>query len=269
MPGHKGLESGQKVIILESELTEDDYRERDYTRNSEVVFGANFENIRELVSEIDRRVDALRESAVIGIDDLTFAVPSIDPVSATKFINHLKALIEKKKAEGVTLTFLYVCHAEKELEPHHSIQLSSASGSNNLVRPCSNVIVIGPTYYGDDVKMVKNLKPRHGRRQSEVNVLKLITEGFFHLEHKEFKDEAYVLPHKVKPIRLADDGFDMEDLVAAAKSPKEELLDWWENSEHKPTKKEISDRFGVSERTAQNWKNELGLSNKRSMPTKK
>lgn len=67
----------------------------------------------------------------------------------------------------------------------------------------------------------------------------------------------------------ADDGFDMEDLVAAAQSPKEELLDWWENSEHKPTKKEISDRFGVSERTAQNWKNELGLSNKRSLPTKK
>lgn len=269
VPGHKGLESGQKVIILESELTDDDYNERGYTRNSEVVFGANFENIGELESEIDRRVDTLKENTVIGIDDITFAVPAIDPASATRFVNHLKDLIEKKKTEGITLTFLYVCHAEKTLEPHHSIQSSSAFGCSNLVHPCANVIAIGPTRFGDGVKMVKNLKPRHGARQSQVNVLKMVTEGFFHLEHKEFKDEAMVLPHKVRPISVAEDPLVMGDAKEPVQNQLEELANWWASSEKKPTKKEISDRFGVSERTAQNWKNELGLSNKRSKPTKK
>lgn len=259
VPDSNPLSSGQRVIIYEAELEEEDYAERGYTRNCEVIFGSNFNSVEDFLSDITRRVSEIKENTTIGIDDITYALPTIDPETARKTLLKLKELIAQKKSEGITLTILYVCHADKELQPHQSINLSSACGCANLARGCANVIVIGPTRFGDDYKMIKNLKPRHGMRPSTVNVLKLVPEGFFHLEHCRYEEESNVLPTKIKP--AANER--TESSSDRAKTPKEELLEWWNSSDKKPTIDEICKRFHIESRTASYWKEELGLTKKR------
>jgi hypothetical protein len=207
-PGFGQQHEGQHGIVIDFEQSpvqlkgrygKEGYRLPD---NLDIVCGKAFTKLEAFKAYLRKLIGKLTRSTVIGIDNLSKALPILQDESARDLFRFLSGCIESaKRDKGIDLTFVLVAHTNKE-GYGVSIGTEHLKGTSKVADFADLVLAIGPTRFGKGIKMLKVLHNRNEPEPETVLVMKKVdSKPYLHFERvREMREEA-ALPKRVKNAR--------------------------------------------------------------------
>ena len=199
------------VVLFDAELNSLNIKKRYgkhgyvYPRNYTRKTNCRYAKVDDFLNEIERKALAKKHDTLFILDNLTAACKSLSKGVTQDFYDRLKNIQAAAKSKGVTLTFIVVCHVSKSYEEGKPIELTHLAGSANIFNFATNVIAIGPTKFGKDMKMIKVLKDRDNQPPEKVFLMKVEVDPYVHLTYHSSLMEKDVLPEKPKAKDKGDD----------------------------------------------------------------
>lgn len=192
------------ALLYDAEQTDEDIQVR-YGANDAVipnigrVSDCNFDdNPMLLVKDIERKVWAKRQDAIVCIDNTSKMFPTIPAKVVSQTVKAMENLQARAKADGFSLTFLLITHSVKD--PKKSKSVANMSGSANWSRFAKTVISLSALTDEDNhYKVMKIEKNRRGK-QGEEYILRLEEKPYLHFVN----DAVATANHQEKP---SNDGF--------------------------------------------------------------
>jgi hypothetical protein len=193
----------QNVIIYDVEMSDEDIRRRysgyTFPDNLQRVASCTFADSGELIHDIEPRLKGQKGDVTIIIDNITTIMPTLGGESVRVFINEIKRLQAEYNTDSRALTFIVVCHTQKEVDLSNLPSNSSMSGSANIGNFADCVYALWPTNLGDKYKMLCTLKFRKGERNEQAILLRREQKPYLHFVYeKECPGEELLLNDKAK-----------------------------------------------------------------------
>ncbi len=194
------VEKPLEVVLFDAELTDGNIKKR-YGKHG-YVFPKNFRRVKnciygsadDFLTEVKNQAMQLTGDAIIILDNITAACPSLGQNATREFYDRLNAI----KAEAkFTITFIVVCHTTKAYKEGAPIELNHLAGSANVSNFATNVIAIGPTQF-PSIKMLKVLKDRENSLPEQVFLEDVVDKPYVHLVYNNTISEEHALPVKKK-----------------------------------------------------------------------
>jgi len=192
------------------------------------VCGKAFTKLEAFKVYLRNMIGKLTRSTVIGIDNLSKALPILQDESARDLFRFLSECIEStKRDKGIDLTFVLVAHTNKE-GYGVSIGTEHLKGTSKAADFADLVLAIGPTRFGKGIKMLKVLHNRNEPEPETVLVMKKVdSKPYLHFELVGKMREEDALPNKAKNPkwsgRYDEDHEDCEEQSNCKFTPDEEL----------------------------------------------
>ena len=163
------------------------------------VCGKAFTKLEAFKVYLRNMLGKLTRSTVIGIDNLSKALPILQDESARDLFRFLSECIESaKRDKGIDLTFVLVAHTNKE-GYGVSIGTEHLKGTSKVADFADLVLAIGPTRFGKGIKMLKVLHNRNEPEPETVLVMKKVdSKPYLHFEPVSKMREEAALPKRVK-----------------------------------------------------------------------
>lgn len=182
------------ALLYDAEQTEEDIQVRYGSSPVELphidrVQDCNFDDDPDLLlKDIERKVWAKKMDTLVCIDNTTKIFPTMKAKMVTKTVRGLESLQARAKADGFSLTILFVTHSVKD--PKKKKEVSNMSGSANWSRFAKTVISLSPTE-NDNFKVMKIEKNRRGKQGQEF-ILRLDQEPYPHFVNDEAATTSYI-----------------------------------------------------------------------------
>lgn len=245
------------VVLFDAELNRLNIQKRYgehgyvYPRNYTRKTNCRYAKVNDFLDEIERKALAKKHDTLFILDNLTAACKSLGKGVTQDFYDRLKKIQDAAMNNGVTITFIVVGHVSKSYEEGKPIELNHLAGSANIYNFATNVIAIGPTKFGKDMKMIKVLKDRDNQPPEKVFLMKVETDPYVHLTYHSSLMEKDVLPEKPK---AKDKGEDVP-LSKSGKPLSDSQLTTMQLKLAKGTgPDEVAKDVGCSRDTVQRWK---------------
>ena len=195
---------GQDSICLDFEQKRAQLKER-YGKpgyhapdKMKIVLSRQFSTLEVFKCYLRNLVSKLTSDCTIGIDNITKAIPGLQPEQIRQLIGFLEQLQAEAKESGVSLTFIIVAHTNKE-GYEGSIGTQNLKGSTVLTDLASVVLAFGPTRFDRNTKMLKVLHNRNEGEPETVLVMKRVESApFLHFERVGEMSEDEVLLEKIR-----------------------------------------------------------------------
>ena len=199
---------GQHGIIIDFEQSRTQlkgrYGKEGYRLPEDLDFvcGKAFTKLEAFKVYLRNMIGKLTRSTVIGIDNLSKALPILQDESARDLFRFLSGCIESaKRDKGIELTFVLVAHTNKE-GYGVSIGTEHLKGTSKVADFADLVLAIGPTRFGKGIKMLKVLHNRNEPEPETVLVMKKVdSKPYLHFELVGKMREEAALPKRVKNAR--------------------------------------------------------------------
>ena len=213
------------------------------------VCGKAFTKLEAFKVYLRNMIGKLTRSTVIGIDNLSKALPILQDESARDLFRFLSGCIESSKRDkGIDLTFVLVAHTNKE-GYGVSIGTEHLKGTSKVADFADLVLAIGPTRFGKGIKMLKVLHNRNEPEPETVLVMKKVeSKPYLHFELVGKMREEDALPKRVKNARW-DMQYEDEYQESHEEQPKckfthgDKVEMWRLNKEEHLSYEKIADRF--------------------------
>jgi replicative DNA helicase len=180
----------QKVLYFDFELTLGDYKERYLDdAGNEYLFKddgsimrigndeQNPKTFAEIANNMERiliRNIELEMPKVVFIDNIT--AMSNGSTADAEVVRHIMDLLMQLKKKH-KLTVIVLAHTPKRYDLSRPLVLEDLAGSSLLAAYADSVIVIGKSKMGNNVKYLKHLKVRSGKKiHDEQNVIQVVIE---------------------------------------------------------------------------------------------
>lgn len=204
-PGFGQQHEGQHGIVIDFEQSpvqlKGRYGKEGYRlpENLDIVCGKAFTKLEAFKAYLRKLIGKLTRSTVIGIDNLSKALPILQDESARDLFRFLSECLESaKRDKGIDLTFVLVAHTNKE-GYGVSIGTEHLKGTSKVADFADLVLAIGPTRFGKGVKMLKVLHNRNEPEPETVLVMKKVdSKPFLHFEPVSNMREEDALPKRAK-----------------------------------------------------------------------
>lgn len=225
---------GQHGIIIDFEQSRTQlkgrYGKEGYRLPEDLDFvcGKAFTKLEAFKVYLRNMIGKLTRSTVIGIDNLSKALPILQDESARDLFRFLSGCIESAKREkGIDLTFVLVAHTNKE-GYGVSIGTEHLKGTSKVADFADLVLAIGPTRFGKGIKMLKVLHNRNEPEPETVLVMKKVdSKPYLHFERIREMREEDALPKRAKNPRWSgrydEDQEDCEEQPKCKFTPDDEL----------------------------------------------
>ena len=235
----------QSRVQLKGRYGKDGYR---LPENLDFVCGKAFTKLEAFKVYLRSLIGKLAKSTVIGIDNLSKALPILQDESARDLFRFLSECIESAKRDrGIDLTFVIVAHTNKE-GYGVSIGTEHLKGTSKVADFADLILAIGPTRFGKGVKMLKVLHNRNEPEPETVLVMKKVdSKPFLHFEPVGNMREEDVLPNKAKNMKwakLCEDNKQDDNEQPSEKFTHEEKVEMWRlNKEENLSYEKIAAKF--------------------------
>ena len=253
-PEYGNQHEGQDGIIIDFEQSpaqlkgrygKPGYRFPDGLR---LVRGKAFTKLEAFKKYLKVLISKLTRSTVIGIDNLSKALPILQDESARDLFRFLSGCIESaKRDKGIDLTFVLVAHTNKE-GYGVSIGMEHLKGTSKVADFADLVLAIGPTRFGKGIKMLKVLHNRNEPEPETVLVMKKVdSKPYLHFEPVSKMREEDALPNKAKNVKWekpCEDNEQDDNEQQPEKFTHEEKVEMWKlNKEEHLSYEKIAAKF--------------------------
>ena len=254
-PGFGQQHEGQHGVVIDFEQSpvqlKGRYGKEGYRlpENLDFVCGKAFTKLEAFKVYLRNLIGKLTKSTVIGIDNVSKALPILQDESARDLFRFLSECIESaKRDKGIDLTFVLVAHTNKE-GYGVSIGTEHLKGTSKVADFADLVLAIGPTRFGKGVKMLKVLHNRNEPEPETVLVMKKMdSKPFLHFEPVGNMREEDALPKRAKNAKC-DMPYKDEDRDDCDEQPKckfthEDKVKMWRlNKEEHLSYEKIATKF--------------------------
>ena len=204
-PEYGKQHEGQHGIILDFEQSPTQLKSRygkegySLPEHLELVLAEPFSTLEAFKDSLKKLVDKLTTDTVIDIDNVSKALPTLYDESARELNAFLKSMINYAKREkAIDLTIILVSHPNKE-GYGGSIGTEHLKGTSKLADLADVLLVVGPTRFGRDTKMLKVLNNRNWKEPETVLVMKMVdSKPYLHFERVREMHEEDALPRRTK-----------------------------------------------------------------------
>lgn len=210
MPSGLGCYSHEETppmyaLLYDAEQTDEDIQVRYGVNNAvlpniERVSDCNFDdNPMLLVKDIQRKVWAKKQNAIVCIDNTSKMFPTIQAKVVSKTIKALEKLQEYAKEDGFSLTVLLVSHSVKD--PKKSKSVANMSGSANWSRFAKTVISLSALSDENNAYKVMKIEKNRRGKQGEEFILRMEEKPYLH-----FVNDAEATANHIQE-KPSNDGF--------------------------------------------------------------
>lgn len=241
------------VVVYDEEQDEDDIVDRygkngqTYPNNLHRKESCMFDDDNVLTEDISKTIGSFESDVCVIIDNLTSIIPTLSSNKVRKFYKRLKQIQKNAKDQGRRITFIVVAHTIKGYSDKFT--LKDLAGSANISNFLNNAIVLIPTKYGEQMKMLKLLKNRNNLKGDGI-ILKIVPSPYIHFEYQR---TAIVEDAAPEHIQKSIASFLNGETASNSNTnkpvlPKEELRKKaWQMRKHGMTGKAIANKLGVNE----------------------
>lgn len=172
------------ALLYDAEQTDEDIQVRYGVNdamlpNIERVSDCNFDDKPMLlVKDIERKVWAKRQNAIVCIDNTSKMFPTIPAKVVAQTVKAMENLQAKAKADGFSLTILLITHSVKD--PKKSKSVANMSGSANWSRFAKTVISLSTLYGENNVYKVMKIEKNRRGKQGEEFILRMEEKPYLH-----------------------------------------------------------------------------------------
>lgn len=253
-PEYGKQHEGQHGIIIDFEQSsvqlKGRYGKEGYAlpENLELVRGKAFTKLEAFKVYLRTLINRLTRSTVIGIDNLSKALPILQDESARDLFRFLSECIESvKRDKGIDLTFVLVAHINKE---GYGVPVGTEhlKGTSKVADFADLVLAVCPTRFGKGIKMLKVLHNRNEPEPETVLVMKKVDSiPYLHFERVREMREEDALPNKAKNVKWAkpcEDNEQDDNEHSSEKFTHEEKVEMWQlNKKEKLSYEKIAAKF--------------------------
>ena len=137
-----------------------------YPENMEII--SEVHNEGELIKNLLFNIEKHRKNMLICIDNITDIHPSSKNEKSTEFLKNLKKIRSNaKRIYGINLTFIIVCHTNKNVK-NEWVEINDLKGNGNLSNFADRVIAVGKVPNHNDKRYLRILKGRNGITERDV-----------------------------------------------------------------------------------------------------
>lgn len=239
------------VILYDEEQDEDDITERygrngqRYPENLKRIESCMFDDDIKLTDDISKHVNELKSDVCVIIDNLTSIIPMLSGNKVRKFYKRLKQIQKKAKGQRRRVTFIIVAHTIKGYSDKFTLQ--DLAGSANISNFLNRAIVLMPTKYGEQVKMLKIVKNRDNLK-GDATIIKISTAPYIHFEYQRSVSIEEAAPADIKKdiAKFLNDNTESPQKKGTPNCSKEELRKKVISmSKQGMTGKDIAEKLGI------------------------
>ena len=220
-----------KVFYYDGELEDEEFIRRcqsnalDAYSNIIRVGHPGFNSINAFMSDVDQKVSKESSDVAVIVDNMDSMFEDLNKKTANQLRNRIDAIQAKYPFK---LTFVFVGHPTKEYDEFAEMQINHIAGSSTFTNLASSISIIAPTRFGEGYSMLRILKYRNGKKNSErVFVARMVDEPYPHPEFDRIEFLKNALPLKAKASKESHAGGNEVDGGKAGSkgkyTPEEEL----------------------------------------------
>jgi len=195
-PDSFALEFRQKVLIIDSEMTDRQFvqRYKGMVGNPNILRATFWntqyhgEELEDFIDNLEGVISAPEGPRVVIVDNISTISAMVSPTIVLKLLSMLKRL---KDDYGCTI--IIVTHTNKTSETK-GLSLNDFRGSMVFMNMADTVIGIGNTNDDPETKYIKLMKSRNVRIPDSVSLVRIVEDPYLHMEFVEEVGENDVLP---------------------------------------------------------------------------
>lgn len=191
-----------KVYYYDGELEDEEFIRRcqgntpDAYSNIVRIGHPGFNSIDAFMNDVEQKVLIESSDVAVIVDNMDSMFEDLNKKTA----NQLRSRIESIQAKcPFKLTFVLVGHPTKDYDEFAEMQTKHISGSSSFTNMASSISIIAPTRFGEGYSMLRVLKYRNGKKNSEkVFISRMVDEPYPHPEYDRVELLNDALPLKAK-----------------------------------------------------------------------
>ena len=173
-----------KVFYYDGELADEEFTRRckgnspDAYSNIVRIGHPNFKSIDAFMDDVEQKVLNEPSDVVVIGDNMDSMFEDLNKKSASQLRNRIVSI----QAEfQFRLTFVFVGHPTKDYDEFAKMELKHIAGSSSFTNMASSISIIAPTRFGEGFSMLRILKYRNGKNNSEkVFVARMVDDPYPH-----------------------------------------------------------------------------------------
>lgn len=191
-----------KVFYYDGELEDEEFIRRcqgnvtDAYSNIVRIGNPGFNSIDAFMYDVEQKVSKESSDVAVIVDNMDSMFEDLNKKTA----NQLKCKIKTIQAKvPFKLTFVIVGHPTKDYDEFTEMQMKHIAGSSSFTNMAASISIIAPTRFGEGYSMLRILKYREGKKNSErVFVARMVDEPYPHPEFDRIELLKDALPLKAK-----------------------------------------------------------------------
>ena len=191
-----------RVFYYDGELEDEEFIRR-CQGNTPVAYSnivrignPGFNSIDAFMYDVDQKVSKESSDVAVIVDNMDSMFEDLNKKTANQLRNRIKTIQARFPYK---LTFVIVGHPTKDYDEFAEMQIKHIAGSSTFTNMASSISIIAPTRFGEGYSMLRILKYREGKKNSEeVFVAKMVDEPYPHPEFDRVELLKDALPLKAK-----------------------------------------------------------------------